>query len=223
MMYKILRLTALLILRIVAKVELINFDRIPTIGSAIIVSNHIGRLDAMIAMVITGRDDVIMMVAEKYQKVAFWRWVARQMDALWLDRYHTDFRTLREVIRRLKAGGILGMAPEGTRSPNAALQPGKSGAAYLAMKTSAPVFPVALTGTEDAVVAARLKRLRRLHITLTVGEPFTLPDAPPRERDAALEQGTEEIMCRIAAMLPPSYRGVYANHARLKALLNTED
>ncbi|GAB4269231.1 MAG: lysophospholipid acyltransferase family protein [Candidatus Promineifilaceae bacterium] len=223
MMPKIIRTVARIILRLIAKVELINFDRIPQTGSAIVVSNHIGRLDAIIALIITGRDDVIMMIAEKYQKHAIWRWAARQFDALWLDRYHTDFKTLREVIKRLKAGGLLGMSPEGTRSPTGTLQPAKQGAAYLAIKTGVPVYPVAITGTWDKEVISRLKRLKRLHITITVGKPFTLSAPDRQHRDAALQAGTDEMMCRIAALLPPEYRGVYANHPRLKDLLKIDD
>jgi hypothetical protein len=77
------------------------------------------------------------------------------------------------------------------------------------------VLPVVETGGEDAVVKKRLRRLRRLDIQLRMGEPFTLPPLPARGREAALQQGTDEIMCQIAALLPPEYRGVYAGHPRL--------
>ncbi|MFO7662615.1 MAG: hypothetical protein R6X18_08465, partial [Chloroflexota bacterium] len=66
----------------------------------------------------------------------------------------------------------------------------------------------------------RLKRLKRLNITARVGEPYTLPPMPRGNgRDAWLEQQTDEIMCQIAALLPPSHRGVYSEHPRLVELL----
>jgi 1-acyl-sn-glycerol-3-phosphate acyltransferase len=68
-------------------------------------------------------------------------------------------------------------------------------------------------------VIDNLRHLRRSRITVTAGPPFMLPPLPARDRDAALKQDTDEIMCRIAALIPPEYRGVYADHPRLKELL----
>lgn len=219
MFLKILRFVCRFILRIIARIDASELDRIPPTGACLAVSNHLGRLDAMLAMILSDRADVIMMVAEKYQKYAIWRWVARNLDALWLDRHTTDFRTLREVQKRLMAGGIAAVAPEGTRSATGQMQPGKPGAAYLAAKTGAPILPMAIMGTWDKEVYGRLKRLRRLDITIRVGEPFTVPPLPRHNKDEFLQQTTDEMMCRVAALLPPEYRGVYADHPRLQELL----
>ncbi len=179
----------------------------------------LGRLDALLGVILADRDDFILMVAEKYKKVPFWRWAARKVDAVWLDRYEADFQTLRIVLKRLKQGEILGMAPEGTRSETETLAQGKPGAAYLASKANVPIIAIGLTGTEDRVVKYRLRHLRRLDITINIGEPFYLPPMDRKNREAYLEQSTEEIMCRIAALLPPEYRGVYADAPRLQELL----
>ena len=64
-----------------------------------------------------------------------------------------------------------------------------------------------------------IKHLRRTHIVLRAGKPFSLPPLPIKDRDAALKQDTDEIMCHIAALIPEKYRGVYAEHPRLKQLL----
>ena len=219
MLIKIIRKVARLLLRLIARIEYVNFDRIPESGSAIVVTNHLGRLDAMMGAVLTNREDVLMFIAEKYQKNPMWRWFAKQIDAVWLNRFDVDIHAIRQAYKRVKQGEILAMAPEGTRSLTEALLPGKPGAAYLAAKTQALVVPLALTGTEDRVVESRLKRLKRLDITITVGEPFTLPPIDRHNRDAFLQAQTDEIMCRIAALLPQKYRGVYADHPRLQALL----
>ena len=81
---------------------------------------------------------------------------------------------------------------------------------------------MAITGTWDKEVYGRLKRFKRLDITIRVGETFTLPPLPRQNKDEFLQQSTDEIMCRIAAMLPPEYRGVYAEHPRLLELLLDE-
>ena len=220
MFLKFLRLVCRIILRIIARIDQQGIARIPASGGCLAVSNHLGRLDAILAVVLSERDDVILMIAEKYQAYWFWRWLVRKLDALWLDRHNPDFRALREVQKRLKAGSILALAPEGTRSPTVQLQPGKPGAAYLAAKTGVPIIPMSIVGTEDEEVYRRLRRFRRLDITIRAGEPFSLPPIPRQNRDEFLQQSTEEIMCRIAALLPPEYRGVYAEHPRLEELLN---
>src|SRR5690606_36913656 len=96
-------------------------------------------------------------------------------------------------------------APEGRESHTGALERAKEGAAFLAQQTQAPVLPVAVTGTAWRVVLPAWRRLRRPCVTLTFGRPFCLDPGLPR-REAA-----DEIMRRIAALLPPEYRGVYAD------------
>ncbi|RPI91694.1 MAG: 1-acyl-sn-glycerol-3-phosphate acyltransferase, partial [Chloroflexi bacterium] len=126
---------------------------------------------------------------------------------------------LRKVISLMEENRILVIAPEGTRSRTGALIEAKPGVSYLAAKLDRPIVPVAITGTEDKVLLANLKKLRRSHITVTAGPAFTLPPLPRENRDEVLKQYTDEIMCHIAAILPEKYRGVYADHPRLKELL----
>jgi 1-acyl-sn-glycerol-3-phosphate acyltransferase len=186
----------------------------------VIASNHIGRLDAILIYNFIDRKDIIMLVAEKYREIPLARWFVKQLDAIWIERFNADFSALRQALNRLKKGGVLVLAPEGTRSPNAALQKAWPGVSYLAAKTGAPIIPVALVGCEDAKFFPNLKRLRRTQVTVYVGEPFTLPAVPMQNREVVLQQYTDEIMCRIAALLPPAYRGYYADFPRLKELLS---
>jgi len=121
----------------------------------------------------------------------------------------------------MKQGGLLVIAPEGTRSKTEALQEGKMGVAFLATKSGYPVLPVAVTGTEDRGIVENLKHFRRSKITATAADLLYI-DIPKGEgREEAMRQATDEIMCQIAALLPEKYRGVYADHPRLKELLNT--
>ena len=80
-----------------------------------------------------------------------------------------------------------------------------------------PIVPAALTNTEN--IGAALLRLRRIRITLSFGRPFRLPPLPGLSNSERLARHTEEIMCRIAMLLPEKYRGVYADHPRLRELL----
>jgi 1-acyl-sn-glycerol-3-phosphate acyltransferase len=135
------------------------------------------------------------------------------------DSYNADFTVLREVLKRLKNGGVLVLAPEGTRSPTAQLQQAWDGAGYLAAKARVPILPVGLAGSEDVRFFGNLRRLRRTRVAIRVGEPFWLPPIQSKERATTLRQYTDEIMCRIAVLLPLEYRGVYTNYPRLKELL----
>jgi len=219
--YQLARFIIHTIVRLSCRIDVKGLELLPRSGSYIAVANHLGRLDAAMVYYFLDRPDVILLVAEKYRDNPLTAWFARQLNGVYIDRFNADFVAVREVLKRLKAGGVLVMAPEGTRSLTEALQPGNPGAAYLAAKAGTQIYPVGVTGTEDRKVWANLKRLRRSQVTGRVGQPFTLPPLKGSDRDAALKQYTDEIMCRIAALLPPGYRGVYAEHPRLQELLET--
>jgi 1-acyl-sn-glycerol-3-phosphate acyltransferase len=161
-----------------------------------------------------------MPVAEKYKNHWLFGAIGRATNAIWLNRFETDFSALREILTRMKEGGLLVIAPEGTRSKTEALQEAKLGVAFLASKSGFPVVPVAVTGTEDRLVLENLKRLRRSRIVVYVGDPFRIELTKGKGREQALREATDELMCRIGAMLPEKYRGFYADHPRLQELLN---
>ena len=163
-----------------------------------------------------------MGIAEKYQKYAIFRFIAKTLNATWIDRMGADYKALRQILRRLQDGGILVIAPEGTRSQHEALIAGKSGAAFLAAKAKVPVIPVALTGTEDRLVKQNLLKLKRSKIRIRVGDPFLIPTLKGERSSEKLGYYTDEIMCQIASLLPDNYRGAYSKHPRLKELLSVK-
>jgi 1-acyl-sn-glycerol-3-phosphate acyltransferase len=217
--HKILRFIVRLLLRLIARVEVAGGDNLPAQAGFVIAANHIGRLDVVMAYDLLERPDIIVMVAEKYRQFALTRFLTRLVNGIFVDRFNADFGAVRETLRRLRQGGILAVTPEGTRSKSGNLIEGKPGGIYLAWKAGVPILPAAITGTEDAVVKERLRHFKRLEIKVHAGKPFTLPPAEGGDRDAALQQYTAEVMCRIAALLPEERRGAYADHPRLKELL----
>ena len=202
----------------IATIELIGLDSLPE-SQYIIASNHLGRLDSALLYYVFDREDIILPTAEKYKDHPIYGWIGRSMNAIWLNRFDADIHAMKEILRRLKAGGLLAIAPEGTRSKVEALQEAKPGAAYLASKVGLPIIPVALTGTEDRVVKDNLKHLRKSHIKVRAGKPFDLEPVGKQDKEESLHRATDEIMCQIAAMLPEKYRGFYADHPRLKEIL----
>ena len=151
--------------------EIDGFENLPS-GGFVIAANHIGRLDAALAYYVLDRPDIIMVVAEKYEKYAIFRWLVKLTNGMFVDRYNADIHAIRETLRRLQQGQVFTITPEGTRSRTGNLIEAKPGGTYLAWKAGVPVLPVALTGTEDAVVVERLKHFKRLHVKIVAGQPF---------------------------------------------------
>jgi 1-acyl-sn-glycerol-3-phosphate acyltransferase len=218
-MRTLLRWLVRLLINLIAKVEIRGYENVPTSGNFVIATNHLGFLDALMLYYALNRWDVFVPVAEKWEKNAFLRWIGKHFNFVFIDRFNPDLKALRKIIALMEAGNNLVIAPEGTRSRAGTMAEGKPGVSYLATKLNRPIVPVGLAGTEDKVVVDNLKHLRRSHIVVTAGKVFSLPALPAKHRDEALKQSTDEIMCRIAALVPEKYRGVYANHPRLKELL----
>jgi 1-acyl-sn-glycerol-3-phosphate acyltransferase len=208
--HSILRSVIRLILNSIARIEMVGFDNLPTSQGYVIAANHIGRLDAALAYYALDRPDIIMVVAEKYEKYAIFRWLVKITNGMFIDRYNADIIAIRETLRRLRQGQILTITPEGTRSKTGNLIEAKPGGIYLAWKAGVPILPVAITGTEDAVVKDRLNHFKRLDITIVAGASFTLPAMAGKDREALMRQYTDVVMRRIAALLPPERRGFYA-------------
>ena len=202
-----------------AKVDVSGYEHLPKDQSYVIATNHLGIVDAPIAFYALDRWDMYIPVAEKWEKNPFLRWLGRYFNFIFIDRFNPDIKALRRIIALMEEGNILVIAPEGTRSRAGSLNEGRPGASYLATKLNRPIVPVALAGTEDKVFWGNVKHLRRNHVVVKAGPAFTLPPLPRGNHDEALKQYTDEIMCRIAALLPEKYHGVYKDHPRLKELL----
>ncbi len=215
-----LRRILLALFRLLSHVELVGLENIPKTGGVLIASNHLGMLDGPLIYATLPREDCTALAADKYQKNAFSRWILNSARVIWLDRENPDPRTLKTAIQALNDGWVLGIAPEGTRSPTGALLPAKPGVAYIATKASVPTMVLAVTGTEHGL--RPFLRFRRPHFRIEYGEPFELPPLDRQDRDASLQRNADEMMCRIAALLPPHYRGVYAGHPRLKEILGNQ-
>jgi 1-acyl-sn-glycerol-3-phosphate acyltransferase len=218
MKYRTLRSITRFIMKFITKIETHDMEKIPS-GNVIIAANHLGRLDTAVILCLIDREDIIMAIAEKYQNHPIFGPIGRATDAIWLNRFETDFSALRQILDRMKQGGLFVIAPEGTRSKTEAMQEAKMGAAFLASKSAYPILPVAVTGTEDRGVVENLKRLRRTKSVVRAGELFNIEIPKGAGREEAMREVTDEIMCKIGVMLPEKYRGVYSEHPRLKELL----
>jgi 1-acyl-sn-glycerol-3-phosphate acyltransferase len=183
----------------------------------IVAINHLGFFDVTAVYGQIGGPDITGWAAEKYERHLIWGNILRAGGAIFINRGMVDRKALDKAVAWLKSGMAFAIAPEGTRSPTRSLARAKTGIAYLADESGAPVVPCALTGTEQ--VLESLLRLRRAPITIRFGQAFHLPPIGDENRPAGLRRNTDEVMSRIAAMLPPDYRGIYADHPRTQQLL----
>ncbi len=205
-----------LLVQLLTRVEVIDVDNVPAEGGFILATNHASILDPVLIFVTVQRKDMTALVAKKHQKNLLYRWIVNSVGGIWLNRDDPDTHAIRTARDYLQNGGLLGISPEGTRSPDATLIPAKTGVAYLADVARVPIIPVAIIGTHNGIL--RAFTLQRPKLSIRFGKPFNLAPVDRRHRDADLERNTDDIMCHIAAMLPPEYHGVYTGHPLLKEL-----
>jgi len=131
-----------------------------------------------------------------------------------VDREAADLDAFRTAIRILESGNILGIFPEGTRSVDGALKPVREGAGVLALHSGATIMPVAIVDSDLAWPKGHLFPRFRKPVTVRWGTPFRVQDEVPgiaaMSRKQANAAATRLIMTRIAALLPPRQRGIYA-------------
>lgn len=216
-----LRSAICFLFKVLSHVDVQGLENVPEQGGAILASNHLGRLDAPLGFCLLKRVDATSLVADKYKKNLFFRWIVDTTGAIWINREDADLQAMRAARDLLKKGGLLGIAPEGTRSRNGKLNLAKTGVAYLADKVDVPVIPIAFWGTEKAL--KELLHFKRPTIHVHFGKPFYLQPLDRKNREMGMQQNTDEIMCRIAAMLPPEYWGAYEKHPRLLNMLENEN
>lgn len=213
--YFAIRGVILALLRLLVRFEVSGRDRLPATGGYLLTGNHLSIFDAPVGLAAMPRR-AMGFAADKWRGVLATRLLLETLGIIWVARGEADVDAIKAALGRLKRGTRLGVAPEGTRSPTHALLAGKPGAAYLADRAGVPIVPMIITGTET--IGPSWRRLRRPHVRVAFGEPYRLP-GNGRAKGAQLDEMTEIIMCRLAAMLPPEYRGHYADHPRVRALL----
>ena len=193
-------------------------DEIPRDGPLILTANHASNLDAVVLgswlMPKLGRR--IHWLGKK--ELFAWPivgWAAANGGVHPVDRGAADVDAFRLARRILDEGHILFVFPEGTRSPDGSLQQARDGIAVLALRTGAPIVPLGIAGSNR--VWPRGQKLPRPggHVTVRVGQPFRPTELLPPDTDRRTAKGlvTTMIMERIAALLPPSQRGVYGRAA----------
>ena len=198
--------------RLGAQLEVIGLEHLPKSGGWMLASNHVSSTDPPILTgILLPRWVRYMAKVELFQAPVFGELFALS-GTFPVRRFERDLGALREAGELLAAGAIVGMFPEGHRSDTGGLIEAHPGTALIALRSNAPVVPVAITGSE-AFHKGPWAALRRPKVRVVFGRPFQF-NHEGRTRRADVEAASERIMREIAARLPARYRGVYLERFR---------
>jgi len=181
-------------------------------GPLILVSKHLSWLDIPL-LGLSLRRQIAFMAKKEYFTSRFHRVLLHLYGGFTVERGTVDRKALDIANEMLQQGLVLGIFPEGTRSRTCQLMRGRLGAAFVAFRNNAHIIPVGISGTEQikSRYEDKSKIFCRPKVTLNVGKPFKLPECDGRPGKEELVTATEDIMTRLALLLPEKYRGVYAD------------
>jgi 1-acyl-sn-glycerol-3-phosphate acyltransferase len=207
--HRVIKYSLLTLLKLIARVDVQGMENLPG-GPFVGVVNHLSSFDTLTGIAIAPIVQATTFAAIEHRSDPIGGWVLDQLGVIWVRRGEADRDAIKLALEEIKTGTVMAMAIEGTRSRTGGLLPGKSGPTFLASRAHVPLVPAAIWGTEKIVT--NLKHLRRSEVHLRIGQPFHLPEG--RANTEQLEAYTDQVMLKIAAMLPPQYRGVYAERVK---------
>jgi 1-acyl-sn-glycerol-3-phosphate acyltransferase len=195
--YRLIRGAVRGVARVLFSLRATGLDRLERLGSAVFVANHVSWLDPVILPLVLPRKPGFLAMEELWRMPVV-NWVMRTYGplAIPLRRQAIDTNALRRAAEALRAGAWLIVFPEGGISPTGELRPFHRGASMLAARGGAPLVPVAIAGTAEALPLGRiLPRPRPIRVAF--GEPIAIPAG----NRIALDRAGEEAAAQIRAML----------------------
>jgi len=191
------------------RIERSRLAQVKARGPLILAVNHINSLEVPLLFAHLQPRKIIGLAKIETWNSKLMGWLFDLWDAIPVRRGEADLEAIRRCLDVLKAGDILAVAPEGTRSYNGRLLHAQPGIVLIALRSGAPILPMAHWGGED--FGANLKKLKRTDFHIRVGKLFYL-DAKGEKVNGEIRQAmADEIMSQIAALMPEDYRGEYAN------------
>jgi len=200
MLYELVVPVGRLWFRIFFRLHVIGLENVPRHGPGLVCGNHCSYLDPMLAAVALPRKIYNVSRKEIYQLPLLGP-VIRRLGAVRIDRESlADKGALQEVLAIMDHGDLCMIYPEGTRSPDGCLQDPHNGAAFLAVKSGAPVVPMAIIGSYECW--PRQRRVARVgRITVRIGQPVTYHLPPEHESHREdLTAISIDIMSRIRTL-----------------------
>lgn len=187
-----------------------GLDNVPSTGPAILCANHLSVIDSVVVPIIMPRD--VRYLGKREYFVGPLGWLFEHLGVMPVAREGGTAAeaSLRRGGEVLASGALLGVYPEGTRSPDGRLYRGRTGPVRLAMRTGAPIVPIGLAGTRD-VMPPRSRLPRPAPVTVRVGRPLWFPRRHSDDR-RFVRDATDEVMRRIMTLSGQTYVDAYAPH-----------
>jgi 1-acyl-sn-glycerol-3-phosphate acyltransferase len=197
-------------LEVMCRIRKENWDRIPHEGPLLAYANHTGMVEAPIMYTqLQPRPKTTALAKVETWDNWFLNWVFNLWEIIPIRRGEADMDALRKSLEMLEKGYILGISPEGTRSRSGKLLRAHGGVAMLALKSRAPLIPVAHWGGEN--FGRNVKKFKRTDFNIRVGRQFYLDDHGQRVSKEIRQQMADEMMYQLAKLLPEEYRGEYSD------------
>ncbi len=198
-------------------------EHVPAEGAAIVVCNHLSFVDSIFLPLAVPRSMTFLAKSDYFTgpgiKGAIVRWFMTAAGQLPIDRSggKASEASLETGLRVLAESRVLGIYPEGTRSPDGMLYRGRTGVARMVLQAHVPVIPVAVIGTDEVMpLGARFPRVRK--VSVVIGEPMDFSRFDGMDGDRfVLRSITDEIIYRINQLGGQRYRDVYASTVRDQA------
>jgi 1-acyl-sn-glycerol-3-phosphate acyltransferase len=185
-------------------------DKVPSVGPAIMMINHINFVDPFVVMSALERIIVPMAKIEVYSYPIVGIF-PRMYGVIPVQREEIDRRAVQGALEVLDAGEVILVAPEAHRGPE--LRQGKEGVAFLATRAGVPIVPVAIDGTIGYPTYPFSRRWREPGARVSFGPPFRFTTGGQRAGREMLRLMTDEAMYILSSMLPEHRRGYYSNLA----------
>jgi len=188
-----------------------QLSKVPANGPLIIIANHvhIPEIPTLYTLLLPRNVRGMVMAEHVENKQRIVGRILNLFGSIPIQRGEPSLASLRLGLQTLAEGNMLLLDPEGTRSHNGCLQKGHAGAILMALHSEAPLLPVVHYGSENYI--SNLRKLRRTNLTFVVGQPFRLKATPKPVTGELRQEITDQVMYQMARLLPPQYRGVYAN------------
>ena len=189
-----------------------QLKRVPATGPLIIVTNHINFLEAPVIYTRLMPRPVTGFAKIETWDSALLGWLFDVWGMIPIRRGEPDRTAIKRGLQALNEGGILTIAPEGTRSGDGRLLRGHPGVVMIALRSGAPLLPLVHYGHEN--YRQNLRNFRRSDFHAVVGHPFRLVKSGEKVTSDIRQIMVDEIMYQMAALMPPAYRGAYVDLAK---------
>jgi 1-acyl-sn-glycerol-3-phosphate acyltransferase len=220
MLYKVVAWIIKLGTGILCRIDAPDLHKVPMRGPLIVIANHTGQLEVAVFFGRLQPRPITGWAKMEAWDNAFLHWLFNLWGVIPVRRGEGDTSALRKALKALQDGYIFGVAPEGTRNKTGKLQRAHPGVVLLALYSGAPILPVAHWGGERFL--RNLARLRRTDFQIRVGKLFRLRLEEIKMTREVRQQIADEMMSRIAELMPREYQGPYEKVTKSEKSL-TED